>query len=306
MGVIVVNMTSKKKQQRKRTLVRNDIKTPPDTYETIGDLGARLKAEGQPSLPESASKGIVLDRDTIRVAEKAFQWRRPKRNMVPRHDVVFDMARALRDGKKLPPIVVFPIGTTFYVMDGHHRLAAYDTAGKNKVPAKAFLGTLEKAERFALRSNSRDKIPMAKADKLESAWRLVRQDKEIDTIASIADDASIAESTVSNMRAALRKLRELEVPEDEILELSWNSARSRAQGVQEQAALEDWREAEAQKLVDALQGAKLIGRLTKNPDITAIALAKLNDGLPQALMAAWEEPDEIRFDPHDETPDDPL
>ncbi|WP_426438244.1 hypothetical protein [Bradyrhizobium genosp. P] len=46
--------------------------------------------------------------------------------------------------------------------------------------------------------------------------------------------------------------------------------------------------------------------MTKNPDITAIALAKLNDGLPQALMAAWEEPDEIRFDPHDETPDDPL
>ncbi|WP_426438245.1 ParB N-terminal domain-containing protein [Bradyrhizobium genosp. P] len=231
---------AKKKTQRKRTLVRTDIKTPPDTYETIGDLEARLKAEGQPLHPEDSKSAVVLKRDTIRVAEKAFQWRLPKRNMVPRHDVIFDMAKTLRDGRKLPPIVVFPVGEAFYVMDGHHRLAAYDTASKSKVTAKVFTGTLEDAERYALRSNSRDKIPMAKGDKLEAAWRLVRQDKERDSIASIADDASIAESTVSNMRAALRKLRELEVPEDDILDMSWNRARSRAQGIEEPAELEDW------------------------------------------------------------------
>lgn len=292
-----------KKTQRKRTLVRNDIKTPPDTNETIGGIEARLKAEGQPALPENATAGVVLKRNTIRVAEKAFQWRLPKRNMVPRHDVIFDMARALRDGRKLPPIVVFAVGTDFYVIDGHHRLAAYDTAGKTNIPAKVFPGRLEEAERFALRSNSRDKIPMAKADKLHAAWRLVRQDKDADSIATIASDAGIAESTVSNMRAVLRKLRELEVAEEDILDLSWNSARARAQGIEEQAELEDWREAEAQKLVDAIVRAKLGGSLTKNPDITAIALAKLNDGLPQALMAAWAEDGEedppVPFDPHD-------
>lgn len=297
---------TKKQTQRKRTFVRTDVKTPTDTGETIGDLEARLETEGQPVLPENASAGTVLERDTIRVAEKAFQWRLPKRNMVPRHDVIFDMARALRDGHKLPPIVVFPVGGAFYVMDGHHRLAAYDTASKTKVSAKVFQGTLEEAERFALRSNSRDKIPMAKGDKLEAAWRLVRQGKKRDTIESIADDASIAESTVSNMRAALRKLRELEVPAEDVLEMSWNRARLRARGIAEDAELEDWREAEAQKLVDALHSAKLVGRLTKNPDITAIALAKLRDGLPQALMAEWTEPSEEPFDPNDDTPDVPF
>jgi ParB-like chromosome segregation protein Spo0J len=294
---------AKKNTQRKRTFTRSDIKTPADTYESIGDLAARLKSEGQPVLPENASAGTVLERDTIRVAEKAFQWRLPKRNMVPRHDVIYDMARALRDGFKLPPITVFAVGAAFYVIDGHHRLAAYDTASVSKIPARVFTGTLEEAERFALRSNSRDKIPMGKADKLEAAWRLVRQDKAVDSIASIAKDAGIAQSTVSNMRSVLRKLRELEVPKEDIGEMSWNRARGRAQGITENAELEDWREAEAQKLVDDIARAKLGGRLTKSPDITAIALAKLNNGLPQALMAEWTEPAEIPYDPDDKTPD---
>ncbi|MGX1236819.1 ParB-like chromosome segregation protein Spo0J [Bradyrhizobium barranii subsp. barranii] len=295
---------AKKNTQRKRTFTRSDIKTPADTYESIGDLEARLRTEEQPALPANASEGTVLERDTIRVAEKAFQWRLPKRNMVPRHDVIYDMARALRDGFKLPPITVFAVGTRFYVIDGHHRLAAYDTAGMRQVPARVFLGTLEEAERFALRSNSRDKIPMGKADKLAAAWRLVRQDKDGDSISSIARDAGIAQSSVSNMRAVLKKLREMGLPADDILEMSWNMARGRAQGITEDAELEDWREAEAQKLVEAIARAKLGARLTKNPDITAIALAKLNDGLPQALMAQWTEPAEATYDPDDKTPDE--
>lgn len=297
---------AKKDKPRKRTFTRNDIKTPKDTYESIGDLEARLKAEGQPALPESASEGTVLERDTIRVAEKAFQWRLPKRNMVPRHDVIYDMARTLRDGFMLPPITVFAVGAAFYVIDGHHRLAAYDTANVSKIPAKVFTGTLEEAERYALRSNSRDKIPMGKADKLEAAWRLVRQEKAADSISSIAKDSGIAQSTVSNMRAVLKKLAELEVSAQDIGEMSWNRARGRAQGITENAELEEWREVEAQKLVEDIARAKLGGRLTKNPDITAIALGKLNDGLPQALIAAWTEDDEEvqrPFDPHDPTPD---
>ncbi|MHC2401411.1 ParB-like chromosome segregation protein Spo0J [Bradyrhizobium barranii subsp. barranii] len=301
---------AKKNTQRKRTFTRTDIQTPADTYESIADLEARLRTEEQPVLPANASAGTVLERDTIRVAEKAFQWRRPKRNMVPRHDVIYDMAGALRDGAQLPPITVFAVGAAFYVIDGHHRLAAYDTASVSKIPAKVFSGTLEEAERFALRSNSRDKIPMAKADKREAAWRLVRQGKKVDSITSIAKDASVSQSTVSNMRAVLKRLRELKVAEEDIGELTWNSARLRAQGIEEQAELEDWREAEAQKLVEDIARAKLGGRLTKNPDITAIALAKLHDGLPQALMAQWTADEDNLplepFDPHADDADEPL
>jgi hypothetical protein len=92
---------------------------------------------------------------------------------------------------------------------------------------------------------------------------------------------------------------------------SWNMARRRAQGHTEDQELEDWREAEAQKLVDAIINAKLGARLTKNTDITAIALAKLNEELPQALMAEWMAEDEEQptlepFDPHADTADDEI
>jgi hypothetical protein len=53
----------------------------------------------------------------------------------------------------------------------------------------------------------------------------------------------------------------------------------------------------------ALQNAKLIQRLTKNPDITAIALAQLAEGLPAALMAEWTEEEERPFNTH-EPPDE--
>jgi ParB-like chromosome segregation protein Spo0J len=34
----------------------------------------------------------------------------------------------MASGTPLDPILVYLVGERFYVMDGHHRLAAYDTA----------------------------------------------------------------------------------------------------------------------------------------------------------------------------------
>jgi hypothetical protein len=298
-------MARKNKKQRKRTFVRRDVKLPEDTYETIEDIEARLVKAGPPLLPATANDVVALKRDAILVAERAFQWRLPKRNMVPRHDHIFDMARAVRDKVKLPPITVFPVGREYYVMDGHHRLAAYGTAGWTEgIPARVFLGSLREAERVALRGNSRDKLPMAKADKLNAAWRLVKQEYPKDSARSIATDANVGTSTVDNMRAALKKLKHMGVTGDDLRELSWNSARMKANGLPENRELEDWREAEAQKLVDAIGNAKLGTRLTKNPDITAIALAKLNEDLPAALVAEWTEPEEPQFDPHSDDGED--
>jgi ParB-like chromosome segregation protein Spo0J len=294
-----------KKQQRKRTFARNDVRLPRDTGETIEDLETRLKDEGAPKPDAKVDSVVLLPRADIRVAERAFQWRLPERNMVPRHDHIFAMAKAVRDQTKLPPITVFPVGKTHYVIDGHHRLAAYDTAGwKAAIPAKVFFGTLREAERVALRSNSRDKLPISQRDKFNAAWRLVKQEYEGDSIRTIAQDANVSTSTVDNMRATLRTLKNMGMEADDIRDMtSWNMARGMAQGRDpEWRELEDWREAEAQKLVDAIINAKLGTRLTKNPDITAIALAKLNDGLPQALMAEWIEPEDdalAPFDPHD-------
>lgn len=88
-------MASKKKKQRKRTFVRSDVKLPEDTYETIENLEARLAKAERPVLPATANAVVVLKRDAILVAERAFQWRLPKRNMVPRHDHIFEMAKCV-------------------------------------------------------------------------------------------------------------------------------------------------------------------------------------------------------------------
>jgi ParB-like chromosome segregation protein Spo0J len=295
-------MMAKKTTRKRRPITRAGIKRPDDTGETIADLRKRLETAGKPRLPTPPDAIVGLKRADIRVAEKVFQWRLPARNLLPRDDHILDLARALRDGAKLPPILVFPVGREYYVMDGHHRLAAYVTEGWTKViPAKVFSGTLTEATRLALRSNARNKLPMTKGDRLSAAWRLVKDEAAEDSIATIAGDSGVSKGTVSNMRAVLVKLKDMGVSADDIASLSWESARRRAEGIKEEREYEDWFEAEANKLVDDIVRHKLGGRLTKNPDITALALAKLNEGLPAALTEYWRQEllDEQReFDPH--------
>jgi hypothetical protein len=119
-----------------------------------------------------------------------------------------------------------------YVLDGHHKVAAYDTAGwKAPISARVFRGTLREAQRLSLGSNSRDKVPMAKADKLNAAWRLVAQEDPMDSIKTIAETANISTSTVDNMRTALRTLKAKGVAADDIRAItSWSMATLRAHG----------------------------------------------------------------------------
>jgi phage gp16-like protein len=84
-------------------------------------------------------------------------------------------------------------------------------------------------------------------------------------------------------------------PED-LQALSWSQAQMRAKGITEDKEHGDWLEVEADKLVADIVRAKLGTRLTKAPDITALALAKLNEGLPAALVEMWRE--EHAFDPY--------
>src|SRR3569833_2179361 len=136
-------MTRKKKIRPRKILKRLDVKRPRDTGETIEELETRLAATGAPAFPRKPGVTIQLSRKHIKVAERAFQWRIPKRNLIPSDDHILNLARAILRGDEMPPILVFPIGTDFYVMDGHHRLAAYDTAKWSKaIPALEFAGTL--------------------------------------------------------------------------------------------------------------------------------------------------------------------
>ncbi len=115
----------------------------------------------------------------------------------------------------------------------------------------------------------------------------------------------VSKGTVNNMRGVWRTINDGKHGEaKELQALTWAKARRLAEGREDDKALDDWREQEADKLVQALHNAKLIQRLTKNPDITALALAKLAEGLPKALMAEWTEEEEMPFNPHEPSDED--
>jgi hypothetical protein len=297
-------MSRKKNARKRRTITRGNIRRPSDTGETIDALEARLVTAGAPALPAKPGATVGLRRKYIKVAEKAFQWRIPKRNLIPSDDHILTLAHAIQRGEEMPPILVFPVGIDYYVMDGHHRLAAYDNAGWAKaIPAQVFTGSLREAERAALRANNRDKLSLTREDRTEAGWRLVRQRDAQDSIKSIMQDTGVGKGTVNNMRDTLKKLVELGNSPDDIKAMSWGNARWNAKGGREDHEHADWIEAEADKLVDDIRRFKLGTRFTKNTDVTALALQKLNPGLPDALMAEWAP--EPEFDPHDNDPDNP-
>jgi hypothetical protein len=107
---------------------------------------------------------------------------------------------------------------------------------------------------------------------------------------------------VNRMRDVWTKLHSEQY--EGIADLSWRQAQDKLDGKEQQAFDEaSWLEERAQNLANDIARTKL--HLAKNPEITALALAMLDPGLPAALMAQWEprrpfDPTEIDEDDLDE------
>lgn len=300
-------MKKAKKKAKRRTVTRQGVVRPEDTGETFEDLEKLVGKPGTASAEAAkhTTSTVTLKLNRVRVAAQVFQWRVLGPHLIPSDDHILDMARVVHETEQpLTPILVLPLGDWFYVVDGHHRVAAYLTAKwKAGVPAQIFKGTLEDAWREALRRNARNKLDMTKKEKLNAAWRLVKTEDARDSKAVIMRLTGVSKGTVDNMRRIWRMLKEKgEKPLSELLTLTWGHAQYVVNGHPEQAELEDWLESEANKLVDAIVRAKLGGRMTQRPDVTALALSKLNENLPASLVEEWREPPP--FDPDADTEGD--
>jgi hypothetical protein len=194
--------------------------------------------------------------------------------------------RALELGHALEPILVMRLGQKLYVVDGHHRLAAYVALGKTTVPVEYFKGNLRAAFLKSLDINIRDKLPMTRKDKFEAAFRLVKykmQRGDVMTRKDISRRAFVSERLVYKMQSVL-------LAHSEAFEWTWAEAlgKSKNAEVDYNPGTEEFRDEYARKLADQIM-SKVGMNLIQNPDITAKALAMISDGLPRALIEEWND-----------------
>lgn len=223
----------------------------------------------------------------INVADKVFQWRLADDNVLADREHIKELARVLMSQEEpLEPLLVTPIGDKFYVIDGHHRLAAYHSVGwKEPIPVAVFDKPLKEACEEALRRNIRDKLPMTPEAKYEAAWRLNKVRTPDGSYAyskkAIRKLTTVSDGTIANMR------RVLETHGDEVADKTWRQAKSFHWSQQnEDFNPEDWKEGKAKEIAEKLMSS--VGtNLVRNPDILARALEIISPALPTALVNEW-------------------
>lgn len=128
-----------------------------------------------------------------------------------------DLARALagRGGQPLDPVTLWEDpeagpNAKLQVLDGIHCVAAYHAVGwGGPIPAVIFRGDRREAIGVALSRNARHVLPLPQIDRLNAAWRLVREPVVPRfRVAEVARLASVSSRVVDKMRSRWREMRE--------------------------------------------------------------------------------------------------
>jgi ParB-like chromosome segregation protein Spo0J len=258
-------------------------KTGDDTAADIEKVLARTKNTGP-----KKSVAHLKRQQTRAAAEGVFQWRSFDLNPVESARHVAALARDLRSIRKpFEPLLVFPAGDRYYVIDGHHRLAAYEAVNwKDPVPVTMFEGGFDDARLRGLLSNNKNKLPMTAVEKTNAAWRLVKDERH--SKADIVDTGTASRATVATMRAKWLLIKEADPDGTRRLrQMNWLQARRWTPGGEDEAGGEDWQEKAARALADRMVATGIAKELSKMPDVAALALSMINEHLPAALVREW-------------------
>lgn len=246
---------------------------------TLDDLKAIEASE-----PRNGSRPQSLKLRDIHVADQAFQPRQTAYNIAASLDHVKDLAAVLRSQKKpLDPIIVVPVGSRFFVVDGHHRLSAYKAVQwAAEVPVEVQDVSIDEARRAAITVNIKSKLPMTASDKQEAAWRLT---KEGVSKQKTHDLTVVSKGNIGNMRRVLKALRDQGKDVDD---MTWRQARRADKAVDIDFDRQAWVNEKAQALSEKLlksAGTKIVD----NPEVLAEAIRMISPRLPMALIEEWHE-----------------
>lgn len=250
-----------------------------------------------------------------------FQPRSLEGNMAEDEQFINELTAALkmRGTRPLDPITVWWSGRNFYVIDGHHRLEAYKRCGDvwrygRPIPVEELKGTLSEAHEFSIKANSKNRLPMRKEDRLNSAWKLTCLGSY--SKSKVAELTGVSERTVATMRRTLKEIIGDEPQDSDDFEahagrpdvhdlagLTWMQAQSYLNG----GGHDDdgsWNDNKEEKLAQefAKRLLRAFGKkISVHPEAFARALVLVNDGIPQKLSetAVWADytaPEEPDFD----------
>jgi ParB-like chromosome segregation protein Spo0J len=231
----------------------------------ISDLEATLITleQAQAHATTAAAYPTRLPLASIALLPEAFNVR--GQDLSEQH--IGQLVRSLASVPDLTAILVLPTPEAFYLIDGHHRLAAYRLVGRLDVPVEVYRGTPREAVLEATSRNTRAALQMDNAQRQDCAWRLVNAGFMHDDVSAAS---GISRPQVTIMRRVKRALGEA------ALELtSWRRAMRQAKGTLVELTPEEMETmlaAQAQGQADRL--FKEFGtKMARNPEVAANALA---------------------------------
>jgi Homeodomain-like domain/ParB-like nuclease domain len=295
-----------KRPTERRKVARAFIRRASDSDKTFEALEKDIEASGG---RKTKPGKLAVDRQQIVTAEQVFQWRSGTESRGRERDRhIQTLTAALRDtGRPLPHLLVMPVGDLLYVIDGHHRLSAYDNAEwTRKIPVEVFSGTLREARHRALDGNSKDKLPMTFNEKLEAAWQIVKAGGEGLSAKATADLAGVSRRTVNRMRRAWEQIEELKTSATngdekakgrlerlgDLEKLRWRRGHwvDGAFDDDDKFDVEEWRQQKADELVRKLVAHDIAPLMTKELETTAKAMAAVvGAGLEDLILCLVDE-----------------
>lgn len=164
----------------------------------------------QPS-PEAAEAITGLPLECITTHPSVFQPRLPLRadNTHKRKGHIAKLARALKDGESLPPLLIWKLKDQWVLLDGHHRLEAYRQVKEpsDTIPVRVFCGTFHEALVESMACNRNDKLHMTKFEAQNMAWKLVTEETGL-SLRDIERTTGVSRGTVSRMKQLWEELKQ--------------------------------------------------------------------------------------------------
>lgn len=140
----------------------------------------------------------MMSIDAIRLDERC----QPRMSINP--EVIDEYAEAMTQGAEFPPLTVYRDGSTFWLADGFHRIAAAKYAGRQHVVCDVQQGTIRDAILHAVGANANHGMRRTNADKRRAVETLLKDDEWARwSDNKIADSCGVSVPFVGKVRSSL-------------------------------------------------------------------------------------------------------